>query len=87
MSLFQAESEGEGTKKEHLGIVIVGHVDAGKSTTTGHLLFKLGGMTERELEKLRQEASAQGKDMEGGDRKKHKTLSVIIPPPPSVTSS
>jgi elongation factor 1-alpha len=62
MSLFQAESEGEGTKKEHLGIVIVGHVDAGKSTTTGHLLFKLGGMTERELEKLRQEASAQGKD-------------------------
>ena len=36
MSLFQAESEGEGTKK-HLGIVIVGHVDAGKSTTTGHL--------------------------------------------------
>ena len=35
----------------------------------------------------RVEASAQGKDMEGGDRKKHKTLSVIIPPPPSVTSS
>ena len=62
MSLFQAETEGEGTRKEHLGIVIVGHVDAGKSTTTGHLLFKLGGMTERELEKLRQEASAQGKD-------------------------
>ena len=27
-------------KKEHLGLVIVGHVDAGKSTTTGHLLFK-----------------------------------------------
>ena len=35
----------------------------------------------------RVEASAQGKEMEG-DRKKHKTLSVIIPPPPpSVTSS
>ena len=28
-------------KKEHLGLVIVGHVDAGKSTTTGHLLFNL----------------------------------------------
>ena len=30
--------------KKHLGIVIVGHVDAGKSTTTGHLLFELGGV-------------------------------------------
>ena len=48
--------------KEHLGIVIVGHVDAGKSTTTGHLLFKLGGMSDRQLDKLRQEASELGKD-------------------------
>lgn len=47
--------------KEHLGIVIVGHVDAGKSTTTGHMLFELGGMSERELDKLRKEADAQGK--------------------------
>ena len=44
--------------KEHLGIVICGHVDAGKSTTTGHLLFKLGGIKEREMEKLREEACA-----------------------------
>ena len=41
---------------QHLGVVIVGHVDSGKSTTTGHLLFKLGGMSDRDLEKLRQEA-------------------------------
>jgi len=47
--------------KKHLGIVIVGHVDAGKSTTTGHLLFELGGMSDRELEKLKKEAAAQGK--------------------------
>jgi len=47
--------------KEHLGLVIVGHVDAGKSTTTGHLLFKLGGISPRELEKLQAEADAQGK--------------------------
>mmetsp|Transcript_18234 Transcript_18234/g.25339 ORF Transcript_18234/g.25339 Transcript_18234/m.25339 type:complete len:514 (+) Transcript_18234:224-1765(+) len=33
--------------KPHLGVVIVGHVDAGKSTTTGHLLFELGTMDER----------------------------------------
>merc|ERR1719327_2255203 len=47
--------------KPHVGIVIVGHVDAGKSTTTGHLLFELGGMSDRELEKLQKEASDQGK--------------------------
>lgn len=29
--------------KEHLSIVICGHVDSGKSTTTGRLLFELGG--------------------------------------------
>ena len=49
-------------KKDHIGIVIVGHVDAGKSTTTGHLLFKLGGLTDRQLEKLKEEAANLGKD-------------------------
>ena len=44
--------------KQHLGIVICGHVDAGKSTTTGHLIFKLGGIKGRELEKLKEEAKA-----------------------------
>eukprot|EP00484_Ammonia_sp_Unknown_P012112 CAMPEP_0197074228 /NCGR_PEP_ID=MMETSP1384-20130603/211002_1 /TAXON_ID=29189 /ORGANISM="Ammonia sp." /LENGTH=497 /DNA_ID=CAMNT_0042513069 /DNA_START=49 /DNA_END=1542 /DNA_ORIENTATION=+ len=50
------------TDKTHLGIVIVGHVDAGKSTTAGRLLFELGDLSKRELEKLRQEAHALGKD-------------------------
>jgi len=48
--------------KKHIGIVIVGHVDAGKSTTTGRLLFELGGLSERELEKLKKEAQELGKD-------------------------
>jgi len=47
--------------KEHLSIVICGHVDSGKSTTTGRLLFELGGIPERELEKLKQEAETLGK--------------------------
>jgi len=47
--------------KKHLGIVVVGHVDAGKSTTTGHLMFKLGGIDDRTLQKLKDEAEAQGK--------------------------
>ncbi|ORZ32070.1 elongation factor alpha-like protein [Catenaria anguillulae PL171] len=47
--------------KPHLSIVICGHVDSGKSTTTGRLLFELGGIPEREMEKLRAEADALGK--------------------------
>jgi len=30
---------------------VIGHVDSGKSTTTGHLLFKLGGIDQRLIEK------------------------------------
>jgi len=48
-------------EKDHLSIVICGHVDSGKSTTTGRLLFELGGLPERELEKLKQEAERLGK--------------------------
>jgi len=47
--------------KEHLSIVICGHVDSGKSTTTGRLIFELGGLPEREMEKLRAEADRLGK--------------------------
>ena len=44
------------SEKPHLSIVICGHVDSGKSTTTGRLIFELGGLPERDLEKLKQEA-------------------------------
>jgi elongation factor 1-alpha len=48
--------------KKHLSLVICGHVDAGKSTTTGRLIFDLGGISEREMEKLKAEAKTQGKE-------------------------
>ena len=44
-----------------MSIVICGHVDSGKSTTTGRLLFELGGIPEREMEKLKAEAERLGK--------------------------
>jgi elongation factor 1-alpha len=47
--------------KEHWAIVICGHVDSGKSTTTGRLIFELGGIPEREVEKLKAEAERLGK--------------------------
>jgi len=47
--------------KQHISIVVCGHVDAGKSTTTGRLIFELGGIPDREMVKLREEADRLGK--------------------------
>jgi len=47
--------------KQHVSIVVCGHVDAGKSTTTGRLIFELGGISERQLAKVREEAVNEGK--------------------------
>ena len=48
-------------EKDHMSVVICGHVDSGKSTTTGRLLFEMGGIPEREMEKLKAEADRLGK--------------------------
>lgn len=48
--------------KEHISICVSGHVDQGKSTLVGHLMFNLGGVSERELDKLKKEAKTYGKD-------------------------
>merc|ERR1712159_621368 len=48
-------------EKQHMSVVICGHVDSGKSTTTGRLLFELGGIPEREMEKLKEKAEEPGK--------------------------
>ena len=34
-----------GKEKVHINIVVIGHVDHGKLITTGHLIYKLGGIT------------------------------------------
>lgn len=47
--------------KSHVSIVVAGHVDAGKSSLTGRLLYDLGGINEREMEKLRKIAEENGK--------------------------
>jgi len=50
-----------GKEKAHINIVVIGHVDAGKSTTTGHLIYKCGGIDKRTIEKFEKEASEMGK--------------------------
>jgi elongation factor 1-alpha len=51
--------------KEHLSLVVCGHVDAGKSTTCGHLIFKQGGISEREMARLQAMAEEKGKSSFG----------------------
>uniref|UniRef100_A0A0A9WPW1 Eukaryotic peptide chain release factor GTP-binding subunit n=1 Tax=Lygus hesperus TaxID=30085 RepID=A0A0A9WPW1_LYGHE len=42
--------------RPHFNIVFCGHVDAGKSTISGHILMEKGLVDQREMEKLRKEA-------------------------------
>ncbi len=41
----------------HINLVIIGHVDSGKSTTTGHLVYKCGGIDHRTIEKYEKAAT------------------------------
>jgi len=50
-----------GKEKFHINIVVIGHVDSGKSTTTGHLIYKCGGIDKRTIEKFEKEAQEMGK--------------------------
>ena len=43
-------------EKTHINIVVIGPVDSGKSTTTGHLIYKCGGIDKRTIEKFEKEA-------------------------------
>jgi elongation factor 1-alpha len=50
-----------GKEKTHINLVVIGHVDAGKSTTTGHLIYQCGGIDKRTIEKFEKEAKEIGK--------------------------
>ena len=47
--------------KPHLNIVFVGHVDHGKSTTVGRLLYDSGAIDEQTMRKLKETAKDVGK--------------------------
>ena len=48
------------SQKPHLNLVVVGHVDNGKSTTMGHFLFNLGVIDPREIEEYAKESEKLG---------------------------
>jgi elongation factor 1-alpha len=48
-------------EKEHINLVFIGHVDHGKSTTVGRLLFDAGSIDEQTMRKLKEKAEQLGK--------------------------
>ena len=48
-------------EKPNMNTVFVGHVDAGKSTIVGQIMFQSGAVSEQEMKKLREEAVKHGK--------------------------
>jgi elongation factor 1-alpha len=48
-------------KKPHLNLVFIGHVDHGKSTTVGRVLYDTGALSDVDLRKLKEEAAKVGK--------------------------
>ncbi len=48
-------------EKEHLNLVVIGHIDHGKSTTVGRLMFDSGNLTDQQLRKFKEMAEAHGK--------------------------
>lgn len=72
-------------RKEHLNVVFIGHVDAGKSTIGGHLLYLTGMVDKRTLEKYEREAKEKNRetwylswalDTNSEEREKGKTVEV-----------
>jgi len=51
-----------GSIKDHLNIVFVGHVDAGKSTMGGNLLYITGMVDKRTMEKYERDAKEAGRE-------------------------
>jgi len=50
-----------GKEKDKINIVVIGHVDSGKSTSTGHLIYKCGGIDPRTIERFEKESNEAGK--------------------------
>ena len=48
--------------KPHMNLVVIGHVDHGKSTTLGHFLYNMGVVDERTIKTFEEEAKKLGKE-------------------------
>jgi len=48
-------------EKPHLNLIFIGHIDHGKSTTVGRLLYETGAISEQDIRKLKEEATKYNK--------------------------
>lgn len=46
--------------KAHISLVVIGHHNAGKSTTIGHLIYKCGGIDKKTIDKYERDANELG---------------------------
>lgn len=56
------EVEATTTEKEHVNVVFIGHVDAGKSTIGGQMMYLTGMVDKRTLEKYEREAKEKNRE-------------------------
>ena len=49
------------SRKKHINLVFIGHVDAGKSTLCGHILVEAGIVDQRTIERYQKEAAEKGR--------------------------
>lgn len=49
------------SEKENVHLIVIGHVDAGKSTLMGHLLYELGYVSKKLIQKYEHESEKIGK--------------------------
>lgn len=52
----------EGDPREHLNLVFIGHVDAGKSTLSGSILYIMGKVDKRTIERYEREAKERNRE-------------------------
>src|SRR5512136_2531584 len=80
------------TEKPHINLVFMGHVDHGKSTLVGRLLYEVGEVTEQTMKKYKDEAEKLGKATfefawvmdslkEEGERSHHRHSAQEVPDP------
>ena len=50
------------TQKQPASIVFIGHVDAGKSTISGQMIYQMGIVDDRTIQKYKKEAKDKGRD-------------------------
>lgn len=60
-NLNVADEYAKSKKKDNANFVVIGHVDAGKSTLMGRLLFEMGVVDDRTMRTYRKEAEKIGK--------------------------